>query len=118
MEPNFELPDDISPTGPWRSAPPMTDDPALPALEILRGPRGDARGPVALACDEAPGQVGSSPRANPRALSGGPRRWRPERSRFESRRRRQSGGQSPRPDKDPGAIAELGPRHAVCSSHL
>ena len=36
MEPNFELPDDISPTGPWRSAPPMTDDPALPALEILR----------------------------------------------------------------------------------
>src|SRR5947207_2925741 len=28
-----------------------------------RGPRGDARGPVALACDEAPGQVGSSPRA-------------------------------------------------------
>src|SRR6266480_332389 len=198
MEPNFELPDDISPTGPWRSAPPMTDDPALPALEILRdtgiadafpelrlgdippdlrlcnyvpgsratfeiragdrrfavkmyvddpssevqlyrklarlglskdfgaraprllawGPRGDARGPVALACDEAPGQVGSSPRANPRALSGGPRRWRPERGRFESRRRRQSGGQSPRPDKDPGAIAELGPRHAVCSSHL
>src|SRR5213080_3183252 len=36
MEPNFELPDDISLTGPWRSAPPMTDDPALPALEILR----------------------------------------------------------------------------------
>src|SRR5204862_6031145 len=30
------LPDDISLTGPWRSAPPMTDDPALPALEILR----------------------------------------------------------------------------------